>query len=534
MYARLFKGTGHLTYLMFRQERFRILIWLIGLIAVTLAAASAYPGIYPDEPSRLAFALTMENPAMIAMIGPVYPAVYYTIGVIFANEMLLFTAITVAIMNILLVGRSTRADEEEGRTEVIRSLPVGRLSYMSASMFVMFLINILLALFIGIGLGALRVDGINFEGSILYGSILGATGLIFTAFTAFFAQLSETSRGATTLSFATLIVAYIIRAIGDVSNETLSLLSPLGWIVRTEVFAGDDWWPIFLTVAVAIVMLVAAFYLNAIRDVGSGFIPERKGKKYASSFLQTPLGLILRLQRTHIIAWSIGLFLMSASFGSVLGDLETYFADNEFVQAFLAEDPAYSMTEQFITLLMAIMALLSTIPAVMLVLKLKGEENKNRTEHFYSRAVSRTRILGSYSLLAIVLSFVMQSFVAVGLWSVGSTMMDGVLTFDSIYTSALVYLPAMWIVIGFAVLFVGVVPKATGLVWFYVIYCFIVVYLSGILDFPEWMNNLSVFEHIPQIPIEDMSFVSMILLVFISIVLTIIGFIGYNKRDLAG
>lgn len=534
MYNHLFKGTGHLIYLIFRQERFRILVWMVGLITVTLAAASAYPGVYPDEKSRLAFALTMENPAMIAMIGPVYSTAHYTIGVIFANEMLLFTAIAVAIMNILLVGRSTRADEEEGRTEVVRSLPVGRLSYMSASLFVMFLTNILLALFIGIGLGTLGVDGIYFEGSVLYGAILGATGFVFAAFTAFFAQLSETSRGATTLSFTTLIAAYLVRAIGDVSNETLSFFSPLGWTVRTKVFAGNEWWPILLTFAVAIVVAAAAFYLNQIRDVGSGFIPERKGRKHASVFLQTSIGLTFRLQRTSMIAWAIGLFLMSASFGSVLGDLEIYFADNEFVQAFLAEDPAYSMTEQFITLLMAIMALLSTIPAVMLVLKLKSEENKSRTEHFYSRAVSRTRILGSYSFLAIVLSFMMQSFVAIGFWSVGSAVMEGVLTFDTIYTSALVYLPAMWIVISLAVLLVGAVPKATGVVWFYVIYCFIVVYLSGLLDFPEWMNNLSVFEHIPRIPLEDMSFMSMILLVFISIVLTTLGFISYQKRDLAG
>ncbi|MDR9756251.1 MAG: hypothetical protein RJR35_05830 [Thermoanaerobacterales bacterium] len=35
------------------------------------STAAAYPSFYTDEQSRLAYALTMKNPAMIAMLGPV-------------------------------------------------------------------------------------------------------------------------------------------------------------------------------------------------------------------------------------------------------------------------------------------------------------------------------------------------------------------------------------------------------------------------------------------------------------------------------
>ena len=419
MVDRLFRGMGPLTKLIFRQDRFKIFMWLLGLIGITLAAAAAYPGVYPDEQSRLAFAITMENPAMTAMVGPGYAREDYSIGAIFAHEMLMFTVIAVAVMNILLVGRGTRADEEEGRTEVILSLPVGRFSYLGAVMLVMLITNILIMLLIGVGLVALGIDGVDMESSFLYGAILGSIGLIFAAFTALFAQLSTTSTGATALSFAALIIAYLIRAIGDVSNETLSLFSPLGWITRTEVFVGNYGWPILLTLAVAIVVTIAAFYLNGIRDVGDGFLPERRGKQHASSFLLTTVGFILRLQRTNMIAWAMGLFLLSASFGSVLGDIEMYYADNEFVQAFLAEESDYSMTEQFITMLMSIMALLSAMPVVMTMLKLKGEENKHRIDHFFSRAVSRTHIIGSFCLVAICESFLMQSLVAIGMWSTG-------------------------------------------------------------------------------------------------------------------
>eukprot|EP00130_Batrachochytrium_dendrobatidis_P008449 XP_006683324.1 hypothetical protein BATDEDRAFT_93078 [Batrachochytrium dendrobatidis JAM81] len=518
---------------MFRQNRIKLLLWLIGLVAVTLSVAAAYPDIYPDEQAREAFSLTMGNPAMIAMLGVGYDD-FATIGSLFAQEMLLFTAIAFAIMNILLVGRSTRADEEDGRVELIRSLPVGRLAYLNGTMIVIVLTNTLLAALIGAGISFLDIDGMDTEGSFLYGAILGATGLIFAGITALFAQFSETSRGANMLSFEVLIAAYLLRAIGDVSSETLSLFSPLGWTMRSGVFVENNWWPVYVTVAVAFVIGVVAYYLNTIRDLESGFLPQRRGTTHASAFLLTPIGLTFRLQRTNIISWAIGLFLLGTSFGAILGDLETYFADLEIIQAFLSGDPGQSMTEQFIVLLMAIMALISTVPVVMTVLKLKNEENKNLTENYFSRAVSRTSLLGSYITLSIIVSIVMQAAVALGLWLAGTMVMDEALAFGTTLGSALIYLPAMWIVMGLAVFLIGIAPKATGVAWLYMIYGFIVIYLGGILEFPDWMNNLSVFHHIPQLPVEDMDYLRTSILVIISAVLTVVGNLRYRRRDIQG
>lgn len=535
MHSHLFKGTGRLIKLIFRQERLKILIWLAGLIVVTLSVAAAYPSVYIDQESRLAYALTVNNPAMISMLGPGYALGDYTkIGPILGNDLLLFTAIAIAVMNILFVGRSTRADEEDGRLELIRSLPVGRLSYLSAAMIASFITNMLLALLIGLGLYALKIEGIDLAGSLLYGFNLGAFGLLSAAITAFIAQLAETSRGTTMLSFVALFAAYLIRAVGDVSNETLSLVSPLGWVVRTNVFVGNQWWPVFLSLGIAVVLIAASYCLNSIRDVGAGFIPARKGREHASPFLQTLFGFTWRLQSVNIVAWATGIFVLSAVCGAVLGDLEAYFADMEFMQAYLVGDPGKAMTEQFIILIIAMMSIITAIPAVTTVLRLKGEEDQNRTEHFYGRAVSRTQVMGSYLLLAVLVSVVMQLLIAFGLWSVGTTVMEDGLTFSTVFNAALVYLPAIWIMIGLAILFVGAAPQATGVVWFYVVFCFIIVYLGGLFDFPAWVNNISSFEHVPLIPVEDMDYMSLTMMMIISIVFTIIGFIGYNKRDIQG
>src|SRR5699024_12766919 len=123
------------------------------------------------------------------------------------------------------------------------------------------------------------------------------------AVTALATQLSESSRGVITLAFTLLGISYIIRAIGDSGEETISWFSRLGWILGAEVYVNNYWWPITLTVIVSLILLAFAYYLNAIRVLASSFFHSKSGKAYASQFLGHPFGLSVRLQRTAIISW---------------------------------------------------------------------------------------------------------------------------------------------------------------------------------------------------------------------------------------
>jgi ABC-2 type transport system permease protein len=526
-----FKGTKRLTTLIFKQDRFKILIWLLGVVMVSMAALFSYPSIYKTAEDRLNFGLTMDNPVMKAMLGPGYLLGEYTTGALFANEMLLFTAIAVAIMNILLVSRSTRWDEEVGLLEMIRSLPVGRLAYLTAAMIVAFIINFTLMLATGFGLYSLGIAGISFESAILYGVILGATGMFFAALTAVVAQLAQTSRGTISITLAMLSVSYLIRAIGDVSMRSLSYLSPLGWTVNTYVFVHNSWWPIILFSLSSILLIFVAFSLNRIRDLDEGFITPRKGKAHASRLLKTPIGFIFRLQRTNILAWAIGLFLLSAAFGAILGDLETYFADMAFIQDFLPGG-VDSLTNQFIALLIKMLSLIGVIPTIMVILKLKEEEQRNRVENFYSRSISKNKLLGSYYGVAVLVSILMQVMLILGLWLVGKPFIA--LSFKTIFYSAIAFLPVFWFMIGLCILFIGIGPKATGLIWPYITFCFITSYLGTLLHFPTWLVKISVFEQTPQLAIDNFSILPLAFISLLAFVLSIIGFIGYNRRDIKG
>ncbi|GAB3796259.1 ABC transporter permease [Virgibacillus kimchii] len=528
-----FRNTSRLAGLMLRRDRIRILLWIIGITFFTLIVPVAYEEIYGTDQERQGMAETMANPAMTAMVGP-GNLENYTVGAMTSHQMLLLTAVVVGLMNILLVNRHTRVDEEEGRIELIRSLPVGRLENLNATLIIMVFTNILLALINGFGLYALGIESMDLSGSLLYGAALGGTGIVFAGVAAVFVQLSESSRGVVGYSIAVLLIAYLLRAIGDVSNETLSMFSPLGWVTGTEAYWNNNWWPILLMLGVTFTLFCIANYLNSIRDLEAGFFPARPGRRNASAFLQSPLGHALRLQRAGIIAWAIGMLVLGASYGSVLGDLEAFFSDNDMLREMLVQEEGYSLTEQFIPMLMMVMSLLATVPPVMAMLKLYGEEKKNRLEQILASSVSRSKLMGSYFLIAVINGFIMLSLTSIGLWSAGTAVMDEPFDFGTIYGAGLIYYPALLFMLGLAVLFIGYLPKLTSLVWAYLFYAFIVLYLGGILDLPEWLGRLSPFGYIPQLPVDEVEWVPLLTLTAIAVVLIVAGFIGYKRRDVEG
>ncbi|ANU24555.1 ABC transporter permease [Planococcus donghaensis] len=534
MNRHLFEGTGTLIRFILRRDRLRLPIWLASFIAISVIVALAFAGLYPTNADRLVIAETMQNPAVIAMLGPGYGygLETYPIGAITAHEMLLMTSIVVALMNILLMIRHTRTDEEDGRIELVRSLPVGRLSNLLSTLIVLTSVNVVLALFLGFSLAVLGIEGMGLAGSLLYGSALGASGLIFAGVAAVCAQLSSNARSTLGLAFTFLLVSYIIRVIGDLRNETLSWFSPLSWVLRTEVYVNNYWWPIGLAVSVALLLMGLALYLNSIRDLGSGFLPSRSGKEKASKALLSSLGLVFRLQRTGFIIWGIGLLVIGVIYGSLFGELETYFEDIDLMQQMVILVEGFSLTEQFIPLLMSIIAILSTIPVLMSILKVKTEEKNDRLEHLVSRAVSRNRLLGSYLVMSILTGFVMLTVSSIGLGVMGNMVMEESLPLGTYYSSAMVYFPAILAMIGVAVLLFGWLPKWTGLVWLYLALAFFIVYMGSLFQFKDWVEKLTPFGYVTKIPIEDMDYWSAGIMVVLAIGFIGIGMIGFNRRDI--
>lgn len=531
MKGNLFAGSGILTRFIFRRDRIRLLIWIIFLAGFVISLVPVFENLLTSGTDNSVMAEMMKNPAMISIVGPVYGADNYTIGAAYSNMMLVFSVMIAGVMNIFLISRHTRQDEELGRLEVIRSLPVGRLSNLAAAIIVSLIVNIILSIFSGIGLFILRENGMSFSGCMLFGAALGVIGLFFAASSAIFCQLTANNRTAIGFSFMLMLVLYMMRAVGDIGTEVLSLISPLGLILRTENFVNDYWWPVWVILGITVILIVISFALAKIRDLGRGLVPEKPGKRHGSTFLSSAYGLALRLNRSSIIVWMITIFILAAMYGSIFGELESFMTSNEMMKAIFSQDPNHPLTEQFIALLMTIMSLISAIPVIQCANRVSSEEKRGHAEHILSRSVSRYSQLAAYLIPALILSIILQILSALGFWSVGSMVLETTPSLKTFLISAMSYIPAIWIFTSLSMVLIAYIPNLVSLSYVYLGYTFIAVYLGTIAGFPEWTKKLTPFGYIPQYPIEEMKLMPLVIMIIISILLALIAFFRYGRRD---
>ena len=528
----MFKNTIRLTRFTLRKEHVFIIAWIGLLLLVAGVMLTAFENQFTAEELQ-GLLIMKDNPAHVALQGPFFAVYNFQAGHFYAVEMHLFTLIAVSIFNIFLVMQNTRGDEEKGRYEVLRSLPIGRLSVFHATMITAVIVNILLAISHGLLLSVLGISGITTAGAFTYGASLAATGIFFAALSALISQFSHSARAVTGYAFLVLIASYLLRAVGDVTSETLSLISPLGLPLRAEAFVSNQLWPLFVMLALAFVLFGVAYFLNARRDIGQGLLPERQGRHYASRFLRTPLGLVWRQNRNTLLVWAIMLFGFGAALGGILRDAEHFAGENGAFQMLVPDSADFSAVELFTMFLNVGFAIVCIAPVLVLVFKVLREEREGRAEPILSRAISRPCYLASYIALAFVASLLMPFVTTIGLWSVSSLMMETPLAFGSLIYSMMVYVPALWVMLGLSIFIVGVFPKGIMFCWAYFTYIFVIGFFGELLDMPRWTMNLSPFYHIPQLPLENMRVLPLLILTMAALILTVCGLVFYRRRDMA-
>ena len=540
-----FYNTDKLVRFMLEREVVISTVWILILVLLSVAIAPGMADMF-DADSRVQFVATLDNPVMVAMMGPVYGADNYTEGAMYTGMMLLWVIITVAIMNIFLVARHTRADEEKGRAEVVRSLPVGRLANLNAAMITAFIVNGVLGLLMGLGLAATGVANMGFTGSMLFGAVTCAAGLVFAALTALFCQLSASKSGATGLSFLVLGGFYMIRAAGDLrGNEVLSCFSPLGLSLRAQAYIENNWWPVLVLLLIGAAITAAAYKLNSIRDLEQGFIPAKQGKKEASSFLRSNFGLAFRLLRNTIVVWIIVMFVLGASYGSVTGNISTFVGDSpEYLQilgmpkalvdALTGIEKESMIQIYFLSFVTTMMTLVCIVPLLIAAMKPRNEEKDHRAEHVLSRVVPRVKYLADYIVLAYASSVLIPLATAMGIYAASASVMGDAnpFTLELLLKANMVYLPALWVMIGIAVLLVGALPKISGAIWGYFGFVCFASFMGEVIGVPDWVLNLAPLKHVPQVLLVDMDYAPLIVMAVIAAVFTAVGLVFYKKRDM--
>ena len=525
-----FRGGGELVRLLLRRDRVRIAWWAAGIIALVLVSVESITGLYstPLELERYA-KLVKGNAALIVQSGPGYGLDHPTAGAVLMNETGVWTYIAVGLMSVFMVVRHTRTEEENELAELIRSAPVGRHAQLLAALLGTLLANALVAT--GLVLGLIATD-LPTVGSLAFAAATIGAGMVFAGVAAVAAQVASGSRSALAAASGTIALAFVARAVGDVGDGRLSWLSPIGWAQAIRAYADERWWVLLLPAVAVAGCSALAVSLQTRRDLGAGMFQQRPGPAAANPRLSTPLGLAARLHRPTIIGWTIGLALLAFFYGIVANQAESILEDNPDMADYLAMLGQGSITDVYLATSMLMMGLIATGFTLAAVLRLRGEENAGRADLVLAMPTSRRRWVASHLALASGGSIVVMTACGLAM-GVGFASVSGDTgKIPSLVVAALAMVPAMLAVGGLTLLVYGLVPRWALAVWGALAFIVAVGVLQAVLDLPQWVLDLSPFEHVPAMPAAGFDIAPLALLCAAALALVAAGLSAIERRDI--
>jgi ABC-2 type transport system permease protein len=524
-------GTGTLARFVLRRDRVKLPAWVLGMTLLLLYFAKVVlPGV-AETPEQLEDLRRLMEGPVGAVFGPGYGSDAITAERYIAGNYGLFFFVLAALMNMLLVARHTRAEEQDGRAELVRANVVGRHAPLTAVLVVAVGANTILALLLGAAMAGSGFDGGD---GLLFGAGVAAVGLVFAALTAVTVQVTEYSRAATGMAGAVLGAAWVVRAAGDMLRDhgsVLSWFSPLAWSNQARPYVGGRWWPLLLSLTCAVALTAVAYVLSNRRDVGAGLVAARTGQPEAAPWLASPLAAAFRLQRASLAWWTGAL----AAFGFLFGAFAEQMTDPEDISADRVEMFGGSMDTLVDGYLGTITVFVATLAGVMVTLGVqaaRSEETRGHAEALLATATSRWAWFGSHVAVVAVgmVGLLLVAGLATGLGaavSVGDASYVGDLT-----AAHLAHAPGVLVLLGLAALLFGVLPRAIGATWLLVGYSLFAGLFGSVTDHPQWLRNVSPLVHTGQPPLDAISWTASALLLAVAAGLTAGGLAAFRRRDL--
>jgi ABC-2 type transport system permease protein len=521
-------GTVELIRFIVRRDRIRILVWIVAIVALLALTAAGIKGLFPTQAALDQTATaTQHNSAAIAFNGPAQGL--NSVGGQVAFQFGAGGMVLVALMSLFMVGRLTRGEEEGGRLEFVRSLPVGsHAPAVAASLAVA-------AMSIAVGLlttTVLLAQGLPAAGSIVLGVSFILIALFFGGVALLVAQVTENTRVVYGATGAVLGAAFVLRAVGDIGDGTVSWFSPIGWAQKTRPFAGEQWWPFLLLIAATAIVVAAAGAVAARRDLGGGLVAPRPGRPTASRSLGHPFGLAVRLQRGTLVGWSVGILVTGIAYGWIGPTVDAFIGQNKALAEILAGAGGANLTDSYFAASFRLMALLATGFAIQSALRLRSEETSMRAESVLATPVSRWRWAASHLTVAFAGSVVLLGIAGLATGLTYGAAGGDLKRVPSLFGAALVYAPPMWLMVGLTIALVGLAPRWVGASWAILAACVVVGFLGAVLHLPSWLQNLSPFERVPQLPAASLTVLPLVVISAVAAVFTFAGLGGLRRRDI--
>jgi ABC-2 type transport system permease protein len=522
-----------------RRDRVRLAVWIVALAGIMAGSAASTARLYPTHASLETLARGLQGtPATLALYGP--PAQLGTVGGVAMWKPGGIGLVLAGLLGLLTVVRHTRAEEEVGLTELTGAGGVGRLAPLASSLVLSTLVAVGLGLLVTLGLVATASGG---GGAIGAGLSFAAMVFVFSGVAAVAAQVAVTGRAANGLGGAVLGASYLIRAVADGSSRLswLSWLSPIGWVQRLEPYAASPrWWVLALPLLTGLALVAIAAVLRSRRDLGAALLASRPGPAVGGARLAGPFGLAWRLQRGPFVAWAIGFAGLGGLLGWLAAQIGSLVDQGSGTADLLAKLGGRSnLVDSYLGAAFGFGAIAASAYAVLVVLRLRTEEEAGRVEPLLAGSVSRGRLLGAQLVLALGGAVALLAILGLvaglahGLDPGAGTSVGAQV--PRLVLAALAQAPAAWLLAALAVLLVGAIPLHAVLSWAVLGVAVVLGPLGAVIGLPGWAQDISPYAQIPHLPAPSVpagDLVPLAVLTALAVVALAAGVASYRRRDI--
>jgi ABC-2 type transport system permease protein len=501
------------------------------LFLYALAQVVGYKRAYPTTADRLEFARTFGiNKALVLFYG--VPRDLVSVGGYTAWRFGGFGSVIVAVWAVFAAVKAFRGEEETGRQELVLSGAVPRRGVFAAA--VAAILGAGAVLWVAI-LVALVAGGLPAGGSAVTALATISPAFVFVGVGAVASQLAATRRLALQLSIAAVLISFVLRVIADIGDVGwLRWATPLGWAEEVRAFADPRPLVALLPIAAGIVLLWAAGALSLRRDVGSGMLRTSDTSTPRLWGLSSTTGMALRSEVGVVAAWTVGI----GGFGLVVGFLSTSFSAktlSKSLQETIAKLGGASLVtpEGALSFYFIFFVLVISLFGCSQVGAARHEEAGQQLETILALPAGRARWLGGRLGLGALGCTVLAIVAGVFSW-VGAAAQSAGVSLGGLLEAGLNCLPAALLFLGVGALAYAIFPRAGAAIAYGVVtIAYLWNLLGSLLGAPQWLVELTPFEHVGLVPAEPFRGGAALAMLAIGAAAGVFSLAAFRRRDLA-
>ncbi len=468
------------------------LTWTFVVGTLIVVTVPAYASTYPDKAARLAAVNLAQSDGATTLLygqlpGPGSP------GQLFAWEVGTFLTLLVAVLGLLMAVRLTRAAEQEGTIEIVRTAGLGRLAPLTATLVVLAVVSALLGLAsaAAVGFRAGQVAGVDWPGSLAFGSVVALTFLLIALITVLAAQLVPTPWSARVTSALVLAGCFTLRAASDAQRlPWLNWVTPLGLRATVEPFTSNRTLPLVIALCVAILLAVVAVALERSRELGASIV-RLSTSRVRRSRVSSPLGLAWRLDRATTFWWVVGIATGGALFTAMGSSVVQTARQGGLSGGFLgAQMAGADPVSAYFAYTATVVATFVVASAILAMLEAVTEERHGAGEYLRATGAPPARVLTAHLGVALIGSALALALTAALIAIVAPHTLGGHGVSGQAFGQVMGQWSGVLALVGPVVLLAGWIPRMAWLGWIPYAASVVLALLGALLGVPQAIIDL--------------------------------------------